>query len=130
MPLISTTNKQASMPSSYDPDVAVHGEDTALLTQEQFKQSMRLVRLQIAVPISVLISMGTNLVCALAIKPGLRQCLALQDLGMLMVPGGINDLFPTLLTPNAIMIGLYWALLYLLLSGSSSEMLRRRLMSS
>ena len=44
-------------------------------------------------------SMGANLVCALAIKPGLR---------------GVNNLYPTLMSPNSIMIGLYWALLYLL----------------
>lgn len=50
----------------------------------------------------VLISLGTNVVCALAIKPGLR---------------GINELFPTLLSPNGIMLGLYWAVLFMLMVG-------------
>ena len=53
--------------SSYDP-IPVDG----IITQEQFKASMKLVRLQIAVPISVLASISANIVCALAIKPGLR----------------------------------------------------------
>ncbi|KGB80347.2 hypothetical protein CNBG_6185 [Cryptococcus deuterogattii R265] len=77
--------------SSYDP------LPDEVITPEQFRQSMRLVRLQIAVPISVLVAMGTNLVCALALKPGLS---------------GISSLFPTLLTPNALMIELYWAVLF------------------
>ncbi|WVR04924.1 hypothetical protein IAU60_001936 [Kwoniella sp. DSM 27419] len=51
--------------SSYDP---VPDE---IITPSQFRESMRLVRLQIAIPISVLVAMGANLVCALAIKPGL-----------------------------------------------------------
>lgn len=79
--------------SSYDP----HPEE--LITPTEFRESMRLVRLQIGVPISVLIAMGTNLVCALAIKPGL---------------GGINALYPTLLSPNSLMVGFYWAVLYVL----------------
>ena len=54
--------------SSYDP-IPVDG----IITQEQFKASMKLVRLQIAVPISVLASISANIVCALAIKPGLRR---------------------------------------------------------
>jgi hypothetical protein len=57
--------------SSYDPDTALTGD--VPISPEQFKESMRLVRLQIAVPISVLISIGANLFCALAIKPGLRE---------------------------------------------------------
>ncbi|OWT41607.1 hypothetical protein J008_00882 [Cryptococcus neoformans] len=77
--------------SSYDP------LPDEVITPEQFRQSMKLVRLQIAVPISVLVAMGTNLVCALALKPGLS---------------GISALFPTLLTPNSIMIELYWAVLF------------------
>ncbi|KAL7422087.1 hypothetical protein Q5752_002730 [Cryptotrichosporon argae] len=81
--------------SSYDlpPDV---------ITPDQFKASMRLVRLQIAVPISVLVSLAANLVCALAIKPGIR---------------GINALQPTLLSPNAAMIGLFWVAIYVLQVG-------------
>jgi hypothetical protein len=56
--------------SSYDPQ---HDERQPLISQEDFKESMKLVRLQIAIPISVLVSLGANLVCALAIKPGLCQ---------------------------------------------------------
>ncbi|WVQ98414.1 hypothetical protein IAU59_005537 [Kwoniella sp. CBS 9459] len=82
--------------SSYDPS------PDEIITPSQFRESMRLVRLQIAIPISVLVAMGANLVCALAIKPGLA---------------GINSLFPTLLSPNSIMIGLYWAVLYVLQVG-------------
>jgi hypothetical protein len=57
--------------SSYDP-IPVDG----IITQEQFKASMKLVRLQIAVPISVLASISANIVCALAIKPGLRRSIS------------------------------------------------------
>lgn len=56
--------------SSYDP-IPPDG----VITQAQFKASMKLVRLQIAVPISVLASISANIVCALAIKPGLRGSL-------------------------------------------------------
>lgn len=54
--------------SSYDP-IPPEG----IISQEQFRASMKLVRLQIAVPISVLASIAANIVCALAIKPGLRE---------------------------------------------------------
>ena len=56
--------------SSYDP-IPPEG----IISQEQFRASMKLVRLQIAVPISVLASIAANIVCALAIKPGLRESL-------------------------------------------------------
>ncbi|OCF72199.1 hypothetical protein I204_07464 [Kwoniella mangroviensis CBS 8886] len=79
-----------------------------IITPSQFRESMKLVRLQIAIPISVLVAMGANIVCALAIKPGLS---------------GINALFPTLLSPNATMVGIYWALLYLLQVGFCLETL-------
>ncbi|ORY32107.1 hypothetical protein BCR39DRAFT_524185 [Naematelia encephala] len=81
--------------SSYDPE-------PELITPSQFRESMRLVRLQIAIPISVLVALGANLVCALAIKPGLK---------------GINELNPTLLTPNSYMVGIFWAFLYILQVG-------------
>lgn len=57
--------------SSYDPVPVTEAE---IISPEQFRQSMKLVRLQIAIPISVLIAMGANLICALAIKPGLSGC--------------------------------------------------------
>jgi len=60
--------------SSYDE--AVVGSSDEIITPSQFKESMRLVRLQIAIPISVLIAMGANLVCALALKPGLSEFLS------------------------------------------------------
>ncbi|WOO78491.1 uncharacterized protein LOC62_02G002038 [Vanrija pseudolonga] len=77
--------------SSYD------DQPEEYISMEQFRQSMRLVRLQIAVPISVLISLGTSLVCSFVVKPGL---------------GGVNRLFPTLVSPKTSLIGLYWAVLY------------------
>lgn len=58
------------MSSSYDA-VAIGEED--LIAPEQFRQTMKLVRLQIAIPISVLMAMGANLICALAITPGLSE---------------------------------------------------------
>ncbi|WVN88955.1 uncharacterized protein L203_104170 [Cryptococcus depauperatus CBS 7841] len=91
--------------SSYD---SFPGE---MISQAQFRQSMKLVRLQIAVPISVLVAAGTNLVCALALKPGLA---------------GINALYPTLLTPNVFMIELYWALLFILEVGFCLVLLTAR----
>jgi hypothetical protein len=66
----ATLNNHPPKMSSYDP-IPVDG----VITQEQFKASMKLVRLQIAVPISVLASISANIVCALAIKPGLRTCM-------------------------------------------------------
>jgi len=55
--------------SSYDPP-----ED--LISEREFKESMKLVRLQIGLPISVLMAVASNLVCALAIKPGLGQSIS------------------------------------------------------
>ncbi|WVQ77934.1 hypothetical protein IAT38_000014 [Cryptococcus sp. DSM 104549] len=83
--------------SSYDP---LPNEE--MISPAQFRQSMRLVRLQIAIPISVLVAMGANLVCALALKPGLP---------------GISALYPTLVTPNSLMVELYWATLFALQVG-------------
>lgn len=60
--------KIPSTMSSYDPILP-----EGVMSQEQFRASMKLVRLQIAVPISVLASIAANIVCALAIKPGLRE---------------------------------------------------------
>jgi len=99
--------------SSYDPIPA-----DGIITQEQFKASMKLVRLQIAVPISVLASISANIVCALAIKPGLRKSPVTFCLYVLMIKAGINALYPTLLSPNSTMIGAYWAVLYTLQSKS------------
>jgi hypothetical protein len=73
--LIAYSDIKPPRMSSYDP-VPVDG----VITQEQFKASMKLVRLQIAVPISVLASISANIVCALAIKPGLRM--SPQDMNM------------------------------------------------
>lgn len=56
-------------------------------------------------------SMGTNLVCALALKPGLR---------------GIMDLYPTLLTPNVPMLGMYWALTFVTMVGFCLNLLLAR----
>jgi len=80
--------------SSYDP---IPGPD-GMITPEQFKQSMKLVRLQIAVPISVLISVGANLVCALALKPGLGEW---QYLGGFWIERGPNSNLPGLLCAHA-----------------------------
>lgn len=66
-PALSSQASPAAM-SSYDP-IPPDG----VISQEQFRASMKLVRLQIAVPISVLASISANIVCALAIKPGLRK---------------------------------------------------------
>jgi hypothetical protein len=72
----------------------------------------------------VLISVGTNLICALAIKPGLcksdnppSSTTAIPQLTPIPCVAGINALFPTLLSPNALMVGLYWAVLYVLQGG-------------
>ena len=74
------------MPSSYDPPM----DATGIITQEEMHRSMMLVRLQIATPLSLLMTIGSNLVCALAVKPGLgesilpvyrvvRPCVSLSD---------------------------------------------------
>lgn len=55
--------------SSYDPPVDAAG----IMTEEEMQRSMKLVRLQIATPLSLLMTIGANLVCALAIKPGLGE---------------------------------------------------------
>jgi hypothetical protein len=55
--------------SSYDPPTDAAG----IITQEELRQSMKLVRLQITTPLSLLMAIGANLVCALAIKPGLGE---------------------------------------------------------
>jgi hypothetical protein len=55
--------------SSYDPPT----DATGIITQEEMQRSMKLVRLQIATPLSLLMTIGANLVCALAVKPGLGE---------------------------------------------------------
>lgn len=57
--------------SSYDPPADV----TGIITEGEMRRSMQLVRLQIATPLSLLMTIGANLVCALAIKPGLGESL-------------------------------------------------------
>ncbi|GHJ90411.1 hypothetical protein NliqN6_6813 [Naganishia liquefaciens] len=84
--------------SSYDPPADV----TGIITEGEMRRSMQLVRLQIATPLSLLMTIGANLVCALAIRPGLAD---------------INKMYPTLLSPNPIMIGIFWILLYSLQIG-------------
>ena len=71
--------------SSYDDPHT--GSSDEIITPSQFKESMRLVRLQIAIPISVLIAMGANLVCALAIKPGLSQSICLLPASHAIIVG-------------------------------------------
>jgi hypothetical protein len=44
------------------------------------------------------------------------SCIIKTDTSSLLA--GINALFPTLLSPNSLMIGLYWAVLYVLQGGS------------
>lgn len=55
--------------SSYDPPADAAG----IITEGEMRRSMQLVRLQIATPLSLLMTIGANLVCALAIKPGLGK---------------------------------------------------------
>lgn len=43
---------------------------------------------------------------------------------MLTLIAGINALYPTLLSPNSSMVGIYWAVLYTLQSGSLSYLVR------
>ncbi|GAA95353.1 uncharacterized protein L969DRAFT_58006 [Mixia osmundae IAM 14324] len=71
-------------------------------TVELDPASPALVRLQIITPLSILLSLGANLVCALAIKPGLGQ---------------ISDDYLTILTPRKSLIGIYWLVLYVLQIG-------------
>lgn len=63
------TYSSAPTMSSYDalPD------ETGIITQDEMRRSMQLVRLQIATPLSVLMTIGASLVCALAVKPGLAD---------------------------------------------------------
>jgi len=68
--------------------------------------------------------MGANLVCALALKPGLGMVLSHVDGSVWestadIYKAGISALKPTLLTPNAYMIGFYWVVLYILQGVSS-----------
>jgi len=65
-------------------------------------EQSRLIRLQILTPISILVSIGANLVASLAINPSLGQ---------------INDDYLTIMTPRKVLIGAYWLLLYVLQIG-------------
>lgn len=60
--------------SSYDPPADAAG----IITEGEMRRSMQLVRLQIATPLSLLMTIGANLVCALAIKPGLGELILLR----------------------------------------------------
>ncbi|KAL1407979.1 hypothetical protein Q8F55_004776 [Vanrija albida] len=87
---------------SHDPP-SIHGtppgDDEPYITYGQFQRVLKLMRLQNAVPISVLVSLGTGLICALVIHPGM---------------GEISLLHPTLLIPNNLLVGIYWGILYAL----------------
>jgi hypothetical protein len=67
----SATPHSSTTMSSYDPIPDSDG----IITQEEMRQSMKLVRLQITTPLSLLMAIGTGLVCALAVKPGLGALL-------------------------------------------------------
>jgi hypothetical protein len=98
------------MPSSYDPPM----DATGIITQEEMHRSMMLVRLQIATPLSLLMTIGSNLVCAfshliLPVDPYRHSCSYRA--------AEINKQYPTLLSPNAILLGLYWIVVYALQIG-------------
>jgi hypothetical protein len=119
--------------SSYDPPADV----TGIITEGEMRRSMQLVRLQIATPLSLLMTIGANLVCALAIKPGLGKslcCFGVPYVADERFVADINKMYPTcektrgrglsyadsaplVLSPNPIMIGIFWILLYSLQIG-------------
>ncbi|CAE6417267.1 unnamed protein product [Rhizoctonia solani] len=64
--------------------------------------ALKLLRLQVLTPLSVLINVAANLVCALVISPSMAE---------------IMDLFPSGLTPKSEMLGFYMTAVYVLLIG-------------
>lgn len=64
--------------------------------------ALKLLRLQVLTPLSVLINVAANLVCALVLSPSMAD---------------IMDLFPSGLTPKTGMVGFYMTAVYVLLIG-------------
>ncbi|KAF8752327.1 Signal peptidase complex catalytic subunit SEC11 [Rhizoctonia solani] len=64
--------------------------------------ALKLLRLQVLTPLSVLINVAANLVCALVISPSMAD---------------IMDLFPNGMTPKTEMVGFYMTVVYVLLIG-------------
>ncbi|KAL7415651.1 hypothetical protein BDY24DRAFT_266155 [Mrakia frigida] len=71
-------------------------------TQAELRSTFALVRLQIVSPLSLLVSIGANLVCSLFIKPSMAD---------------ISRSHPTLVTPLSLFIGGYWLVVYALQIG-------------
>ncbi|KZT60009.1 hypothetical protein CALCODRAFT_523122 [Calocera cornea HHB12733] len=66
------------------------------------RQALALIRLQVLTPLSVLVSIGASLVCAIVVRPTM---------------GEISKNHPTSLTPLNLMVGIYWLVLWLMLVG-------------
>ncbi|KAG8715204.1 hypothetical protein FRC08_010867 [Ceratobasidium sp. 394] len=64
--------------------------------------ALKLLRLQVLTPLSVLINVAANLVCALVLSPSMAD---------------ISDQFPTGITPKTGMVGFYMTAIYVLLIG-------------
>ncbi|KEP49162.1 signal peptidase complex catalytic subunit SEC11 [Rhizoctonia solani 123E] len=64
--------------------------------------ALKLLRLQVLTPLSVLINVAANLVCALVISPSMAE---------------IMELFPNGMTPKTEMVGFYMTVVYVLLIG-------------
>ncbi|KAF8607369.1 hypothetical protein BDV93DRAFT_520240 [Ceratobasidium sp. AG-I] len=68
----------------------------------QTRLALKLLRLQVLTPLSVLINVAANLVCALVLSPSMAD---------------ITELFPTNITPTKEMVGFYMTAVYVLLIG-------------
>lgn len=68
----------------------------------QTRLALKLLRLQVLMPLSVLINVAANLVCALVLSPSMSD---------------IAEQFPTGLTPKTGMVGFYMTAVYVLLIG-------------
>ncbi|EJU01326.1 hypothetical protein DACRYDRAFT_67205 [Dacryopinax primogenitus] len=66
------------------------------------RQALALIRLQVLTPLSVLVSIGATLVCAVVVRPTM---------------GEISRNHPTSVSPLGVMVGVYWLILWVGLVG-------------
>jgi len=116
LPTEVTNGDQSSQYPDPDAAQATYNEQTPLMATNNpamtgtglpasdplVRQALALIRLQVLTPLSVLVSIGANLVCAIVVRPTMAE---------------ISRNHPTSLTPLNLMVGIYWLALWVLLVG-------------
>ncbi|GMK55747.1 hypothetical protein CspeluHIS016_0208030 [Cutaneotrichosporon spelunceum] len=98
----SSAEQGNAEPSHVEQGNSSYDDNDEYISADVYRATMRLVRLQMSIPLSVLIALGTLIVCGYFVNPSIRE---------------ISRLNPTLLTPKPEMVFGFTALLFLLQMG-------------